>query len=72
MPRSAVQPLEIGFLILGLAGSLLVAHHLATEDAPGRPMRAFLPWAAVCVLLCVGALWLIVQPMDMRGTFVSG
>jgi polyferredoxin len=72
MPRAAVQPLEIGFLMLGLAGSLMVTHHLATEDAPGQPMRAFLPWAAVCVLLWIGAMWLIGQPMDMRGTFVSG
>ncbi len=72
MPRTMVQPLEIGFLILGFAGSLLVAHHLATQDAPGRTMRAFLPWAAVCVLLWMGALWLIAEPMDMRGTFISG
>ena len=72
MPRAMVQPLEMGFLLLGLAGSLMVTHHLATEDAPGRWIRAFLPWAAVCVLLWVGAMWLIGQPMDMRGTFVSG
>ena len=51
MPRTIVQPLEIGFLILGLAGSLLVTHHLSTEDAPDRPVRAFVPWAVVCVLL---------------------
>jgi hypothetical protein len=70
--RTMVQPLEIGFLILGLAGSLLVTHHLAIEDAPEKPMRAFMPWATVCVLLWIGALWLISQPMDMRGTFISG
>jgi ferredoxin len=70
--RTMVQPLEIGFLILGLAGSLLVTHHLAMEDAPEKPMRAFVPWATVCVLLWIGALWLISQPMDMRGTFISG
>lgn len=72
VPRAMVQPLEIGFLILGLAGSLLVTHHLAIEDAPAKPMRAFVPWATVCVLLWIGALWLISQPMDMRGTFISG
>jgi polyferredoxin len=70
--RAMVQPLEIGFLILGLAGSLLVTHHLAMEDSPEKPIRAFVPWATVCVLLWIGALWLISQPMDMRGTFISG
>jgi polyferredoxin len=72
MARALVQPLEIGFLSLGLAGSLLVAHHLATEDAPEKSMRAFVPWATICVLLWIGALWVISQPMDMRGTFISG
>lgn len=72
MARAMVQPLEIGFLSLGLAGSLLVTRHLATEDAPDKPMRAFVPWATICVLLWIGALWVISQPMDVRGTFISG
>ena len=72
MPKAAVQPLENGFLLLGLAGSLLVAYQLACEDSPDHPQRAFLPWAAVSFLLWAGATWLIAQPMDMRGTFISG
>jgi polyferredoxin len=72
MPKSLVLPLEMGFLLLGLAGSLAVTYRLAEEDAPRRPWAAFAPWAAVCVLLWVGAMWLMSQPMDMRGTFISG
>ena len=72
LPKSLVQPMEMGFLALGLAGSLMVAHHLSTEDSPMRPMRAFVPWAAVCTLLWLGAMWVVAQPMDMRGTFISG
>ena len=72
MPKTLVQPLENGFLLLGLAGSLFVTYELAREDSPGDPRRAFLPWAAVCFLLWAGACWLIAQPMDMRGTFISG
>jgi hypothetical protein len=73
IPGRFVQPLELGFLVLGLAGSLLVTHRLAEDDAEAgaRPVRAFIPWAAVCLLLWVAAVWLILQPMEMRATFMG-
>jgi ferredoxin len=71
LPVTTVQPLGLGFLMLGLMGSLLVIHHLAQEDSPDHPSRAFAPWAAVCLLLCAEAAWLILQPMEMRGAFLS-
>jgi hypothetical protein len=71
LPIYAVQPLELGFLIMGLAGSLVVIHSLSEEDSPSHPMRAFVPWAVVCVLLCAAAVWLMLQPMEMRGTFMA-
>jgi hypothetical protein len=67
-----VQPLEIGFLLLGLAGSLLVTHHLAEEDSAAHPMRAFVPWAAVCLLIWLSSVWLMLQPMEMRGMVMGG
>lgn len=70
--KSAVPPLQIGFLLLGMAGSWLVAHHLAEEDAPAAAFRAAAPWLALCLLLCAAATWIILQPMDMRGTFLAG
>jgi ferredoxin len=72
IPVSIAQPLELGFLVLGLAGSLIVTHRLAEEDSPERLHRAFTPWAVVCILVWCAALWLILQPMDMRGTFLAG
>jgi len=72
IPMRFVQPLEIGFLILGLAGSLPVIHQLAEGDCAEHPMRAFLPWAAVSVVLWLAAMWMMFQPMDMRGTFSAG
>jgi len=72
IPMRFVQPLEIGFLILGLAGSLLVIHQLAEGDCAEHPMRAFLPWAAVSVVLWLAAMWMMFQPMDKRGTFSAG
>jgi ferredoxin len=71
IPRNIVQPLELGFLVLGLAGSLLVTHRLAQEESAAHPVRAFIPWAAICVLLWIGALWLMSQPMEMRATFMG-
>jgi hypothetical protein len=72
IPMRFVQPLEIGFLVLGLAGSLLVIYQLAEGDCAERPLRAFAPWSAVAVVLWVAAMWMLFQPMDMRGTFLAG
>lgn len=72
LPATTVQPLEVGFLLLGLMGSLLVMHRLSQDDSPGQPVRALIPWAVVCVLLWAASLWLILQPMEMRGTFLNG
>jgi hypothetical protein len=71
IPTRFVQPIEFGFLVLGLAGSLLVTHRLAQDDGAPHPLRAFIPWAAVCLILFVAAVWLILQPMEMRATFMG-
>ncbi len=72
LPANAVQVIEIGFLVLGFAGSLAVTHGLAEEDSPVKPLQAFIPWAIVCALLFSASLWLIFQPMEMRATLMSG
>ena len=70
MPSSIVQVVEIGFLVLGLAGSLVVTHGIAEEVSPKRPLSAFVPWAAVCVILWLASMWLMFQPMEMRATMM--
>ena len=72
LPANAVQVIEIGFLVLGFAGSLAVTHGLAEEDSPAKPLRAFIPWAVVCAVLFTASLWLIFQPMEMRATLMNG
>jgi hypothetical protein len=72
LPKYVVEPIEFGFLLLGLAGSLLIAWRLADEDAGERRVWAFSPWAAVCVLLFLASVWLMTQPMDMRATMMAG
>jgi hypothetical protein len=72
LPANVVQVVEIGFLLLGFAGSLVVIYGLSEDDSPGRPMRAFLPWAAVCLILWCASMWLLFQPMEMRATMMMG
>ena len=72
IPVRFVQPLQLCFIGLGLAGSLLVAYRLAKDDSPEHPVRIFFPWAVVCLLLCVTAVWLLLQPMEMRATLMTG
>jgi ferredoxin len=72
LPTRFVQPLELGFLLLGFSGSLLVIHQLAEEDSPSKPMRAFVPWAMICVLVGLASVWLMFQPMEMRAMIMMG
>jgi hypothetical protein len=66
-----VHPLELGFLALGVFGSLLVAWRIAEREYPARALPAFLPWAGLSLLLWSAAIWLMAQPMQMRGTFMG-
>lgn len=72
LPERIVYPLELGFLGLGLLGSLLVAYRLAADGAGARRWRVFATWAALCALLWGSGLWLMSQPMELRGTFLGG
>lgn len=66
-----VYPLEIGLVSLGLLGSLLVAFRISEREVGERAARAFAPWAGLLVLLWAVALWLLAQPMEMRGMFMG-
>jgi ferredoxin len=73
LPERLVYPVELGLLGLGLLGSLLLAYRLAeADDDAAHPRRVFAAWAGLCLLLWVSALWLLSQPMEMRGTFLGG
>jgi hypothetical protein len=63
--------LEILFLDLGLLLSLYAAHRIALAQAPGLPraLKALAPWALLLVLLFAAGVWIVLQPMQMRGTF---
>jgi hypothetical protein len=72
LPKNVVHAFEYGFLSLGLIGSLLVSYRLAESGATRHRYRVFTTWASLALILWVAALWLISQPMEMRGTFIGG
>ncbi len=61
---------EILFLDLGLLLSLYAGWKLAERynNSRKRWFQIFAPWAVVYVLFFLAAIWIIFQPMDMRGT----
>jgi hypothetical protein len=57
-----LQPLEILFLDVGLLLSLYTGYRLAPT------LRALAPWALLMILLFAVGVWVLFQPMQMRGT----
>ncbi|MBX6378516.1 MAG: FesM [Clostridia bacterium] len=63
--------LELG-LELGLTGTLVACWRIAAGQTadPRATRRAFAPWATLAVALFAAGLWLLTQPMEMRGTML--
>jgi hypothetical protein len=74
VPEAWLGAVEFFFVELGLLVSLVVLWRIAHRDsgAPGSAPRAFLPWAALALVLSLAGLWLLSQPMEMRGTMMGG
>jgi len=70
VPDGWILPLELLFLELGLLASLVVAYRIALREVgPGtRAFLAALPWGGLAILLSALGIWLLLQPMEMRGT----
>jgi hypothetical protein len=63
-----VQPLQIGAVILGGIGTTSLIHRISERDYRGHAAEAGAPWVVIAVGLTALALWILMQPMDMRGT----
>lgn len=72
MRPGAVFPLQLGSVLLGALGSVVLVHRVSERDYPQAPARAAAPWSLVIVLLTALALWILAQPMEMRGTGLGG
>jgi hypothetical protein len=62
--------LEVLFLDLGLLLSLYTGYRIALAQSSRLPqaLRALAPWAVLITLLFAAGVWLVFQPMQMRGT----
>jgi hypothetical protein len=68
---NVVQLFEFGFVTLGLLGSLLVSYSIAVTEEMVHPLRVFIPWAALSLLMAGAAFWLLSQPMEMRAVVLG-
>ena len=68
---NVVQLFEFGFITLGLLGSLLVSYSIAVTDEVVHPLRVFIPWATLSLLMAGAAFWLLSQPMEMRAVVLG-
>lgn len=74
VPAGWLFPLQTIFLYLGVFGSLIVAFQIAVDHYQDRrvALRGFIPWALLSILLLLAAFWIMLQPMEMRGTTFIG
>ena len=72
MQPASVFPIQLGFVLLGAAGSFGLVHATSLRDYPSRPARASIPWLAVVAFLTTTALWILSQPMEMRAVSFIG
>lgn len=68
-PLWVVQAIQMLALAAGISGALLVAWNGAKRAHKGQNARlvAFLPWALVLLFIGAVAIFVFLQPMEMRG-----
>jgi hypothetical protein len=67
--------LEILFLDLGLLLSLYAGYRIALtqSERTSQALKIFAPWALLVIFLFAVGVWIVLQPMQMRGTlFAAG
>lgn len=64
--------LEVLVLDVGLLFSLYCAYQIASglTERPTNALKALFPWAVLIGLLFAAGVWIILQPMEMRGTLL--
>ncbi len=74
VPLDWLFPIQTGFLYLGLLGALAATFQIAVSHYQERQvaLRAFLPWGILLLLMLIAAIWIMFQPMEMRGTIFMG
>ncbi len=75
VPYGWLFPIEAVMLYLGAFGSIIVAFQIAVAQSAGlrcgsRHILAAAPWMVLILALLALGLWIMVQPMEMRGTMM--
>jgi hypothetical protein len=72
MRPGSVFPIQLGCILLGAIGSVALAYRISGGDYPEHPGPPTAPWAIVTIALASVAIWILTQPMEMRGTGFLG
>jgi len=65
LPRLEILFLDVG-LLLTLHSGYRIA--LGLSSRPSRAIKAVAPWALLSLVLFLVGIWIVLQPMQMRGT----
>lgn len=65
IPSRLVTPIQLGFLILGFAGSIVVTFIMDSSK------RTRIHWTLAHLIILLAAIWIMSLPMEMRGTFIG-
>lgn len=72
LPQSIIDMVELVVLQLGLLVTLAACYRISSSVYGRRlALRGVIPWAVLALLIFGAANWLMAQPMEMRGTFLS-
>jgi ferredoxin len=66
LPEKLVLPIEFGFILMGLLGSMMVSGKLFVNNR-----RLLAGWFVVLLTISGFAIWLMSLPMEMRGTAIG-
>lgn len=72
-PPGWLVPTEIAALQCGMLISLYLLYRISTSKVGESPraLAALFPWATLVVLMFAGGSWILLQPMEMRGTLAE-
>jgi len=65
LPRLEIVCLDVGLLLTLHSGYRI---SLGLSSWPSRALKAFAPWALLSLFLFLVGVWIVLQPMQMRGT----
>jgi hypothetical protein len=65
LPRLEILSLDVGLLFSLYTGYRIA---LTQSERTSQALKILAPWAALLVLLFAAGVWIVLQPMQMRGT----